>query len=281
MILFKTSESFTNYLSNQKNKNVSIGFVPTMGALHNGHITLVKASLNQGLCTVCSIFVNPTQFNNPDDFQKYPSTIESDILLLENAGCHVLFFPSVDEIYPTDFVKKVYELGEIENIVEGFYRPNHYQGVCQVVDRLLQIVQPNYLFLGEKDYQQCIIISKLITLENYSISVEIVPTLREESGLAMSSRNLRLSSKELQQASAIYQGLQYAKENIHQLPIITLQKKMKNLLLDNGFTSVDYISFCNTKTLQDVGEEKLRLPIVVLIAAYLNDVRLIDNITIN
>ena len=157
----------------------TIALVPTMGALHEGHISLVKYSLNNGDIPVCSIFINPTQFNDEKDFRQYPVTIDQDILLLEKAGCEALFLPSVDEIYPNGFENDThYELGYLGSILEGAYRPGHFQGVCQVMNRLLLAVQPNHLFMGQKDYQQCMVINHLINTKHISTVLHIAPTLR-------------------------------------------------------------------------------------------------------
>ena len=162
MIIFKKKIDISNYIVNYKKTSGKIGFIPTMGALHKGHISLIEASKRTDTLTICSIFVNPTQFNNTADFEKYPVTIEKDIDMLEKAGCNVLFLPSVEEIYPEDSSTTLpYELGFIETVLDGKYRPGHFQGVCNVVQRLLDIVQPNTIYLGQKDYQQCIIIKKL------------------------------------------------------------------------------------------------------------------------
>ena len=155
MLIFKFAADIKKYLNAVKEKGAAIGFVPTMGALHNGHISLIKHSKKQTDITVCSIFVNPVQFNNAEDFEKYPITVENDILLLQENGCDILFMPSVAEMYPDEISKqKHYDLGRLENILEGKYRPGHFQGVCLVVEKLLTIVEPNILFLGQKDFQQ-------------------------------------------------------------------------------------------------------------------------------
>src|SRR6478609_10764771 len=212
MILYKTVNQLTEWL---QNSSETIGFVPTMGALHAGHLGLLEASKQQSGITVCSIFVNPTQFNDPQDFAKYPVTLEKDLLLLEKAGCDVVFLPSVAEMYPGGLAPdKHFELGYLETILEGKYRPGHFQGVCQVVNRLLEIVRPTTLFLGQKDYQQCMVIKKLIELAGFDTTLNIVPTIRENSGLALSSRNLRLSKKDKETAAVIYRSLQFLRQNI-------------------------------------------------------------------
>ena len=199
MVLLKNATDLYNYLDSQRKNHISIGFVPTMGALHEGHLSLLAKSKKENSITVCSIFINPTQFNDPLDFEKYPVTIEQDIQKLDSIDCDILFLPSVDEIYPDGLNYNIhFALGELETIWEGKYRPGHFQGVCLVVKRLLEIVQPDMLFLGQKDFQQCKVIAKLIEILNFEkkIALIICPTMREPDGLAMSSRNMRLSDKQ-------------------------------------------------------------------------------------
>ena len=194
MILYKKSEDIRNKLNQLKGQDKSIGFVPTMGALHEGHLSLIKQSIAEKNITVVSIFVNPTQFNDKKDFEKYPVTIEKDIELLERSGADILFLPSVHEMYPNGLqALSTYDLSQIEHVLEGYYRPGHFQGVCNIMHRLLQTITPGNLYMGQKDYQQCMIIQKLINDFKLPVKLNIVPTQREESGLAMSSRNMRLS----------------------------------------------------------------------------------------
>src|ERR1700691_4943551 len=193
MILFKRSAHLYRWLNHETVSGKSIGFVPTMGALHEGHISLITISKKETDITVCSIFVNPTQFNDPRDFQKYPITLEKDIALLEQAGTDVLFLPEVEEIYPkgTSGLEH-YDLGRIETLLEGQYRPGHFQGVCQVMRRLLDVVRPDDLFMGQKDYQQCMVLQRLLELRGMPTRLHRCPILREPDGLAMSSRNMGL-----------------------------------------------------------------------------------------
>ena len=278
MIIFKTIHALTTYLLSKPNKGLTIGFVPTMGALHKGHLSLIDMSKKSTHKTVCSIFVNPTQFNDSDDFDKYPSTIETDILLLEKAGCDILFLPSIIEIYPNGKTLKTnYDLGFLETILEGEFRPNHFQGVCQVVHKLLDIVQPNKLFIGQKDYQQCLVIKHLITLIGSKAQVIIGETLRETSGLAMSSRNMRLTDADKQKAITIYKLLEYIKQNSTSISIRELKLIAIKTLTDNGFEKIDYVEICNANTLEPLLENKVDLAKIVLIAAFINGVRLIDN----
>jgi len=279
MILFKLSSHLSNYLGNEKATGKKIGFVPTMGALHSGHISLINTCKEKNDITVCSIFINPTQFNNKEDLKKYPVTIEHDIDLLEKAGCDVLFLPEVIEIYPARESKVHYDIGQLENIMEGKYRPGHFQGVCQVVDKLLQIIKPTTLYLGQKDYQQCLVLEKLVELKHIQTKVEICPTERETSGLAMSSRNMRLTATEKQQASKIYETLTFIKEDIKAGSLHDIKKKASDYLTSAGF-KVDYVELADTKTLITEKTWDGKKPLIALIAAYLNEIRLIDNLMI-
>lgn len=282
MIIYKTIEGLQQWISKQNKASASIGFVPTMGALHKGHLSLIALSKEHNQVIICSIFVNPTQFNDPRDFEKYPITIEQDILLLEQAGCTVLFLPNVQEMYPNGTkLSQHYNLGFLESVLEGSFRNGHFQGVCQVVNRLLDIVQPHTLFLGQKDYQQCMVIKKMIEITNKNMALVIGQTLREESGLAMSSRNMRLSKQDKNTATAIYQSLNLIKNHLAIGNLQNLQQQAEETLLKASFSKIDYVAICNANTLQVVntwdGKEKL----VALVAAFLNGVRLIDNMVLN
>jgi pantoate--beta-alanine ligase len=280
MIIFKKANQLTEYLNKEKNTGKKTGFVPTMGALHDGHISLVTASKKANDITVCSIFVNPTQFNNPEDFKHYPITIEKDINLLVNGGCDVLFLPSVDEIYPPSYQKKHYELGRLEEILEGKYRQGHFQGVCQVVERLLNIVQPHNLYIGQKDFQQCMVIKRLVQLmgKTNDLVINIIPTIRENDGLAMSSRNLRLNVKQRKDASQIYQELIIIKNHLKDQPLDLLKEAAKEHLIHHGFV-VDYVEIAQSNDLAPL--ENVKEPSIALIAASLDNIRLIDNLLLN
>ena len=283
MILFKKADDLRNYLDTQCKKGRKQAFVPTMGALHMGHISLVETAKNNADEVISSIFVNPTQFNDPGDFKKYPVTIETDIDMLEKAGCDVLFIPSVDEVYPEGISNQpVYDLGRLETLLEGKFRPGHFQGVCWVVQRLLEIVQPAQLYLGQKDYQQCMVIRRLIELMNKKDQIELVicPTLREPSGLAMSSRNMRLDDTERKKAVTIYQCLAYIKDHIVKGETGPLEIAALSLLDGEGFR-VDYVEIADAGNLEPIEEWDGKRKIVALIAAFLGDVRLIDNMVLN
>ena len=281
MIIFKKKIDISNYIVNYKKTSGKIGFIPTMGALHKGHISLIEASKKTDTLTICSIFVNPTQFNNTADFEKYPVTIEKDIDMLEKAGCNVLFLPSVEEIYPEDSSTTLpYELGFIETVLDGKYRPGHFQGVCNVVQRLLDIVQPNTIYLGQKDYQQCIIIKKLTELIQSPTQIIICPTLRESDGLAMSSRNMRLTSVERMKAVKISEVLLFIKQEIKPGNLQDLKQRCINYLTNEGY-NVDYVEIADATNLILLQNWDGKTKLVALVAAFLNEVRLIDNRIVN
>jgi pantoate--beta-alanine ligase len=281
MILFKRSEDLRNSINDLKNSGAKIGFVPTMGALHEGHIGLIDACRRQSDYSICSIFVNPAQFNDPDDFKKYPVSIENDIQMLEKAGTDLVFIPSVKEIYPEgDSGLETYDLGTLESLLEGRYRPGHFQGVCQVMSRLLELVMPEYLFMGQKDYQQCLVVKRLIRLLQLPIEFHTVPTKREPGGLALSSRNRRLTSDQKMKAETIFCVLNYIKESIktgETLPLIEMAVKKLNA---SRFRT-DYVSIARQKDLRPVENWDGRELVVALIAAFQGEVRLIDNMLLN
>lgn len=283
MIIFKKTRDLHKWLEAQRLTGISIGFVPTMGALHTGHLSLIESSIKANPVTVCSIFVNPTQFNDPKDFEKYPITIEKDIELLANAGCDILFLPSVKEIYPDELSPSLkYDLGYLERILEGKFRPGHFQGVCMVVHRLLEIVMPDNFYLGQKDYQQCMVIKKLIALIGLSnaILVNICPTLREPDGLAMSSRNVRLNEDERIKATAIFRNLSFIKENLTTGDLKGLKETAFRNLSEAGF-NVDYIEIADANDLSIIDDWDGQKKLVALAAAFMKEVRLIDNILLN
>lgn len=280
MYIFKTKNELQAHLQSIRNTQETIGFVPTMGALHAGHLSLIEQSKSHCNLTICSIFVNPTQFNDPKDFENYPSTIDADISLLQQHACDILFLPSVSEMYPNGFQEnKSYELGELESLWEGAHRPGHFQGVCQVVDKLLNLVQPHVLFLGEKDFQQVAVLKKMISQSNELRNIQVLTgkTVREKDGLAMSSRNLRLTPEERQQATAIFKGFKELEKQWKngQINAEALTQPFSETLFQNNFYKIDYIACVNPDTLQ--AQEIIQLPSVVIVAAFIGNVRLIDN----
>ncbi len=280
MIIFKKIIDIDNHLKVLQTQGKKTGFVPTMGALHEGHISLITEAKNKAEIVVSSIFVNPVQFNDTRDFEKYPNTIDKDIYLLEKAGCDVLFLPSIAELYPGGLHKTMqYELGYLETILDGASRPGHFQGVCQVVEKLLTIAHPDILLLGQKDYQQCLVIKKLSELMQLHGEIIICPTQREADGLAMSSRNLRLTGAERIKAPLIYETLQYVKQHIRPGYLKDLKEKAANYLTAAGFT-VDYFEIADASSLALMETWNGKTSVVVLVAAFINEIRLIDNLPV-
>ena len=277
MIVLKQIKIINTFVGKLKQQGKTIGFVPTMGALHNGHISLINKSKSENYVTICSIYVNPTQFNNKTDLQKYPITIEADINELEKAECDVLFLPSTQEMYKDGELNEHYNLGYLENILEGKFRPGHFQGVCMIVDKLLKAIEPTVLYLGRKDYQQCMVINKMITDKKYNLLLKICDTIREQDGLAMSSRNVRLNVNERIDALKIIETLKHIKKELTTENIEVLKINAKNYLTQNGY-KVDYIEIADAETLEITKDWDGNKKLVVLVAAYLNEVRLIDNI---
>ena len=283
MILIKQAKKLSEYIANFHRSGGKIGFVPTMGALHAGHISLIDEAVKENELSVCSIFVNPAQFNDAGDFEKYPITLEKDILALEEAGCGILLLPSVKEIYPDGYENlPQFDLGYLETTLEGEFRPGHFQGVCNVVSRLLEIVQPDVLYLGQKDFQQCMVIARMFEIKglNDKVKLSISPTLREDDGLAMSSRNMRLSSEARKKAPLIHSALQRVKAEISHIDVKKSLQQAKNRLEEEGF-KVDYLELRRANDLHVLNEFPLDEQAVLLVAAYIDGIRLIDNIIIN
>ncbi|MBC6489794.1 pantoate--beta-alanine ligase [Flavihumibacter stibioxidans] len=280
MILFKQAASLRDFLHKTSGDKKTVGFVPTMGALHEGHLSLLSESLQHNTITVCSIFVNPTQFNDPADFEKYPVTLDKDIEKLENAGVDVLFLPAVKEIYPNGTTHlPQYDLGYLETILEGKYRPGHFQGVCQVMHRLLEVVSADNLYMGRKDYQQCMVVKKLLEITQISTRLHPCDTLREPDGLAMSSRNMRLNETERKQAVAISRVLDRIRHSVVAGPLEPVALAAEKALEENGF-KVDYVAIAAADNLELLEEWDGERKLVTLAAAWLNGVRLIDNMLI-
>lgn len=279
MRVFQTVIELQSYLLEIKNlANSTVGFVPTMGALHAGHISLIEKSNELADITVCSIFVNPTQFNDKKDFERYPIQIDRDIEMLIQANCDVAFIPDVEEIYPAGAENKtLLDLGFVGQTLEAEHRPGHFEGVVQVVKRLLEIVQPDFLFLGQKDYQQCMVITKLVEVFHFPVKVIICDTLRERDGLAMSSRNVRLSPEARQAAVKLSKSLYHIKNELKRADLNSLLHEENEKLNADPLISVEYLKIINGKTLEAVDVYSAELSLAVLIAAKVGEVRLIDN----
>lgn len=280
MIILRNLTEMQSVLSELKAKNKTIGFVPTMGALHAGHISLVEESKKQNDFTIVSVFVNPTQFNNLEDLEKYPRTEQADASLLEQAGVDSVFFPSVELMYPNGAESNPYEFNGLENQMEGKFRPGHFDGVGTIVKRFFEIIQPNHAYFGEKDFQQLRIIQQMV--ENYHIPLKIVPVeiKREENGLAMSSRNKRLTEEMLEESPKIYQILLKAKDFL-QNNSVEATKKMIEEEFAKTKLELEYIEIADEKTLESVNKIEPNQKIRAFIAAFAGDIRLIDNLRLN
>jgi pantoate--beta-alanine ligase len=272
---FTTRREIREYLSAQSPANV--GFVPTMGALHNGHLSLIAQAKSANDIAVCSIFVNPTQFNDPKDLENYPRPIEADIAKLKQAGCDVLFNPAVSEIYDNNEQWHL-DIGPLEHLLEGEYRPGHYQGVTQVVYKLLDIVKPNSLYMGQKDYQQFMVVSRMVELLSIPVKMVMCPIEREPDGLAMSSRNIHLSLADRQHALVLSKTLNWVKASFDSNNIPNLLQQAMDLLKTEDGVQPEYFEIVDGKTLlpADGNSES----IVALTAARVGKTRLIDNMLI-
>jgi pantoate--beta-alanine ligase len=257
-----------------------LGFVPTMGALHQGHLELVKQAVKENDVVVCSIFVNPIQFNNPDDLKKYPRTFEKDSALLNEEGCDVIFYPSVEEMYPEP-VSTVYNFGNLENVMEGKFRPGHFNGVAVVVKKLFDFVLPHCAYFGEKDFQQLAVIKALVKMERMNVEIVPCPIVREDDGLAMSSRNVRLSDEQRKHAPRIYETLVKARNMFPVSSVAEVKQEVVNAIKKEPFMELEYFEISDTETLEPVSENKPGKAVIGCIAVHMGDVRLIDNMIFN
>lgn len=280
MKLYKTTKGLQAHIKKLKAQKKRIGYVPTLGALHDGHMTLIRLSNANCDVTVCSIFVNPTQFNEASDLDKYPRTYESDSTLLKENDCDILFFPGPKQIYPPglDTMIKIGFDG-LDTVMEGAFRPGHFDGVAQVVKRLLDIVKPHELVMGQKDFQQVAIVRHMMTHFKIKTKLVVCPTVRESHGLAMSSRNERLSKKNRAEAAIIFKTLNWIKDNQNKYTVKTLEKKALAKLTIPRFKP-EYISIINGITLQPIKDLKKEKYVAACIAVWAGKVRLIDNIII-
>jgi pantoate--beta-alanine ligase len=275
--VFTTTREIQQYLAELRIKGMSTGFVATMGALHQGHLSLIEQAKQDNDMVICSIFVNPTQFNDPSDLEKYPRPIAKDTQMLEQAGCDILFNPEVSEMYANNEHWHL-ELGEIEHLLEGKFRPGHYQGVTQVVNKLFNIIKPNTAYFGQKDYQQFMVISKMVELLNMPVKLGMCSILRESDGLAMSSRNIHLTTEDRQHSLILSKTLNWVKENFDVNHILDLQQKAAELISANEGVSLEYFELADGKSLQPANRDTKN--IVALVAARVGKTRLIDNVLI-
>jgi pantoate--beta-alanine ligase len=277
MLLFKKVNDLKAFMAGQKKKGRTTGFVPTMGALHEGHISLVQRSMKETDCTVCSIFVNPTQFNDPADLIKYPRTPEKDLTMLLPTGCHVLFMPEVEEIYPDgQGAISQFDFSQLDKTMEGAHRPGHFAGVAQVVKRLLDIVEPQRLYMGQKDFQQISIVREMLRQLHSETELVMCPIIREPDGLAMSSRNVRLSPEQRVISPLIYQTLREIKAKKDALPP---QQLVAYALLKLSVPGMipEYFEIVDGRTLQPVEHVEDSDFVVACTVVRVGEVRLLDN----
>ena len=277
MHVFKEIKPLKAFLKDKWNV-VSIGMVPTMGALHAGHLSLIRASKTENQLTVCSIFVNPTQFNNAKDLERYPRNLDNDLRMLEQAGCDAVFAPESIEMYKnTSSIK--FDFGPLDKILEGKYRPGHFSGVALVVSKLFHIVRPSVAYFGQKDFQQFKVIEKLVDELKFDVQLKQMPVFRESDGLAMSSRNMRLNESERKKATVLYESLVAAKKLFAQgetLPIVNEVVKQK---CEVAGVKLDYFELADSENLNLL--ENVTGKSILLIAGFVGEVRLIDNLLLN
>lgn len=282
MLIYNTQVALREVLSPLKSKGNTIGFVPTMGAIHNGHLALMKQALNENNIVVVSIFVNPTQFNNPSDLEKYPRTLDRDVALIENLSKNILVFaPSVIDIYENNTVAQLFKYDGLENQMEGANRPGHFDGVGTIVKKLFEIVTPNKAYFGEKDFQQLQIVKNMTAQFNLPVTIVGCPIFRQEDGLAMSSRNELLSAEAKKEATLIYKIMLKAQQLFQTETIDEVITFVKNEFASNPNFDLEYFEIADERTLKTatnkIEGEKYRGFVVV----HLDNVRLIDNISLN
>jgi pantoate--beta-alanine ligase len=282
LTIFSQVEDLQVFLNKEKSAGKSIGFVPTMGALHTGHLSLIERSKQENDITVCSIFVNPIQFNNPDDFALYPRDYQKDEQILEAAGCNILFLPTVDEVYPDPAMRKIdFDPGALGNKYEGASRPGHFAGMVAVVKRLFDIIRPTASYFGQKDYQQYLIVKKMIRHYHLPLRLVMCPIFREPNGLAMSSRNERLSPENREEAALIYRTLSKAELQIKKgVNLDTIKKEAIADFDKNGNFQVDYFDICSAEGMEPAASTNIDSGLLICTAVILGGVRLLDNILV-
>lgn len=279
MIVFHHQTALRKYLLATGKAGKTIGFVPTMGALHAGHISLIARSKSENTLTVCSIFVNPTQFNNAADLEKYPRTAETDMQMLIGAGCDILYMPAIPDVYGKLVgVTEHFDFNGLETHLEGTSRPGHFAGVAQVVKLLLEIVQPQKLYMGQKDFQQWLIVRRLVDMTGMATEVICCPIYRELNGLAMSSRNVRLSAAGRERAAAIYSTLRWAKASLPALSFAEIERQATQMLDANPDFKTDYFKILRADDLQPAGAFSEHISFVIVTAVEVEGVRLLDNV---
>ncbi len=279
MFLIETIKELNNKLNELKEAGTT-GFVPTMGALHAGHISLVRQAVSENKTVVVSIFVNPTQFNDPKDLERYPRNLNADLKLLEKTGCHIVFAPAPAEIYPEPDTRR-FDFGALETVMEGKHRPGHFNGVAQVVSNLFEIVRPDKAYFGLKDFQQLAIVKEMVAQLKLPVEIVPCPIVREESGLAMSSRNELLTAEERKNAAVIYRTLFEAKKLSEHKSVRELVEWITKTINKNQYLTVEYVEIVESRQLQPVKNWNDEGEKVCCVAVFCGKVRLIDNVVFN
>ncbi|TCD27911.1 pantoate--beta-alanine ligase [Pedobacter psychrodurus] len=280
MEIFKTKAALKAFLKPLKASGKKIALVPTMGALHNGHISLIKLAQHNADVIICSIFVNPTQFTDPKDLEKYPRPIEHDLAMLADAGCNGVFMPNVEEMYPAGADEAWHiDLGNAEFLLEGEFRKGHYQGVTQIVKKLFDAVEPDVAMFGQKDFQQVLMIKNMLAYFKLPITIITCPIIREEDGLAMSSRNIHLSTDDRKHSLVLSKSLQFVIDHFNEYSLAELVDKAKAYYQDIEGVELDYFTIANGNTLEPA-KSKDENNLVALVAAKVGSTRLIDNMII-
>lgn len=274
MKIFKKKKNLKAYLQGKK----SIGFVPTMGALHQGHLSLIEKAQQENDIVVVSIFVNPTQFDNQEDLAKYPKTLENDTKLLENISCDVLFYPSVKEIYSENIVSERFNFDGLEHQMEGKFRDGHFDGVGTIVKALFEIVKPNKAYFGQKDFQQLQIIKKMVKKHHLNLKIKGCPIFREDDGLAMSSRNTRLTKEHREAAPFIYKTLKKARKKFSTESATNVTKWVEKQFKNHLLLELEYFTIADEKTLKTIKNKESDKKYRAFIAVFAGEIRLIDNI---
>ena len=280
MLVVKEISALKAHIKSIKTNGGTVGFVPTMGALHSGHISLVKEAGKQSDFVVVSIFVNPTQFNDPNDLQKYPRTLEKDMERLEPTPCQLIFAPDVDTMYPEPDTRQ-FNFGKLETVMEGKFRPGHFNGVAQVVSKLFDMVEPDKAFFGLKDFQQLVIIKSMVKQLNLPVQIIPCPIIREENGLAMSSRNERLTKEQRENATHIFKTLTSAKNKVAKMSVEELKSWVVDEIDKNEYLETEYFDIVDDVNLNSVSDWTQNENIVACIAVFCGEVRLIDNLVFN
>lgn len=280
MEIFTKKHPLKVFLSKLKAQNKSIGFVPTMGALHKGHISLIKKAKKKNEIVVVSIFVNPTQFDNPEDLEKYPKTLDNDIALLEKANCNVIFNPSVNEIYDNNVSSKDFDFDGLEHQMEGKFRKGHFNGVGTIVKTLFEIVEPDKAYFGQKDFQQLQIIKNMVKKHQIDVKIKGCPIFRENDGLAMSSRNTRLTETEREAAPFIYKTLKKVKKKFKSEKLENINNWVINQFKNNPVLALEYFTIAEEKTLKTADSKEIDKKYRAFIAVFAGKIRLIDNVAL-